>query len=103
MILLLFNLFCLFSLSFEQFCINYCNEKLQQLFVELVLRREQEEYRNEGIKWVHIEYFNNEAICKMMDTNPEVRDCVCVCVCVLVCVFLWVGVGRTSIILWVNV
>jgi len=29
--------------GFEQFCINYCNEKLQQLFIELVLKREQEE------------------------------------------------------------
>ena len=65
---------CSLCLSFEQFCINYCNEKLQQLFVELVLRREQEEYRSEGIQWVHIDYFNNEPICRMMDGNPGVRD-----------------------------
>lgn len=37
--------------SFEQFCINYCNEKLQQLFIQLVLKQEQEEYEREGIAW----------------------------------------------------
>ena len=40
--------------GFEQFCINYCNEKLQQLFIELVLKQEQDEYRREGIEWVEV-------------------------------------------------
>lgn len=42
------------SNSFEQLCINYCNEKLQQLFIKLVLKQEQEEYEAEGINWIHV-------------------------------------------------
>ncbi|WAQ94639.1 MYO1D-like protein [Mya arenaria] len=49
--------------SFEQFCINYCNEKLQQLFIEL----EQEEYMREGIAWQHVDYFNNKVICDLVE------------------------------------
>ncbi|XP_012557219.1 unconventional myosin-Id isoform X1 [Hydra vulgaris] len=53
--------------SFEQLCINYCNEKLQQLFIELVLKQEQEEYKREQIEWVQVEYFNNKIICDLID------------------------------------
>ncbi|KAK6053213.1 myosin head [Cooperia oncophora] len=53
--------------SFEQLCINYCNEKLQQLFIELVLKQEQEEYEREGIKWSKIDYFNNKIICDLVE------------------------------------
>uniref|UniRef100_A0AAY4DPU0 Myosin IG n=1 Tax=Denticeps clupeoides TaxID=299321 RepID=A0AAY4DPU0_9TELE len=53
--------------SFEQFCINYCNEKLQQLFIELILQQEQEEYHREGITWQHIEYFNNQIIVDLVE------------------------------------
>ncbi|XP_038044734.1 unconventional myosin-Id-like [Patiria miniata] len=53
--------------SFEQFCINYCNEKLQQLFIMLVLKQEQEEYQREGIEWVTVEYFNNRIICDLVE------------------------------------
>jgi myosin-1 len=37
--------------SMEQLHINYCNEKLQQLFIELTLKAEQETYTREGIRW----------------------------------------------------
>ncbi|KAK0170717.1 hypothetical protein PV328_008530 [Microctonus aethiopoides] len=53
--------------SFEQFCINFCNEKLQQLFIQLTLRSEQEEYLREGITWEHIDYFNNKVICDLIE------------------------------------
>ncbi|NWX93790.1 MYO1G protein, partial [Nothoprocta pentlandii] len=53
--------------SFEQFCINYCNEKLQQLFIELILRQEQAEYQSEGITWQTIEYFNNHPIVELVE------------------------------------
>ncbi|XP_076356259.1 myosin 95E isoform X4 [Tachypleus tridentatus] len=55
--------------SFEQFIINYCNEKLQQIFIELTLKQEQEEYVREGIQWVHVDYFNNAVICDLIEKN----------------------------------
>jgi len=57
--------------GFEQVCINYCNEKLQQLFIELTLKSEQEEYKKEGIKWVPIEYFNNEVLCNLIESTKQ--------------------------------
>ncbi|EDQ85472.1 uncharacterized protein MONBRDRAFT_29200 [Monosiga brevicollis MX1] len=53
--------------SFEQFIINYCNEKLQQIFIELVLMQEQDEYVREGIPWTHIDYFDNAVICELIE------------------------------------
>ncbi|XP_076855311.1 unconventional myosin-Id [Brachyhypopomus gauderio] len=57
--------------SFEQFCINYCNEKLQQLFIQLVLKQEQEEYQREGIPWTHIDYFNNQIIVDLVEQQHK--------------------------------
>uniref|UniRef100_A0A8C4XAG1 Unconventional myosin-Id n=1 Tax=Erpetoichthys calabaricus TaxID=27687 RepID=A0A8C4XAG1_ERPCA len=57
--------------SFEQFCINYCNEKLQQLFIQLVLQQEQEEYQREGIPWKHIDYFNNQVIVDLVEQQHK--------------------------------
>jgi len=56
--------------SFEQFCINFCNEKLQQLFIELTLKSEQEEYVKEGIQWEPVKYFNNKIICDLIEGKP---------------------------------
>nr|XP_021201952.2 unconventional myosin IC isoform X2 [Bombyx mori] len=57
--------------SFEQFCINFCNEKLQQLFIQLTLRQEQEEYLREGIEWEPVEYFNNIIICDLIEARHK--------------------------------
>ncbi|KAF9469833.1 microfilament motor [Collybia nuda] len=53
--------------SFEQLCINYVNEKLQQIFIELTLKTEQEEYVREEIKWTPIKYFNNKIVCDLIE------------------------------------
>ncbi|XP_065831638.1 unconventional myosin-Ic-like [Oscarella lobularis] len=57
--------------GFEQFCINYCNEKLQQLFIELTLKSEQEEYLSEGIEWEQVDYFNNKVICDLVELRHQ--------------------------------
>jgi myosin-1 len=53
--------------GFEQLCINYVNEKLQQVFIELTLKSEQEEYVREGIRWTPIEYFNNKIVVELIE------------------------------------
>ncbi|KPP78453.1 unconventional myosin-Ie-like, partial [Scleropages formosus] len=68
--------------GFEQFCINFVNEKLQQIFIELTLKAEQEEYVQEGIRWTPIDYFNNKIVCDLIESkNPpgimSILDDVC--------------------------
>ena len=48
------------SNSFEQFCINYCNEKLQQFFNERILKDEQDLYEKEGLNVKKIQFLDNE-------------------------------------------
>ena len=55
------------SNSFEQICINYVNEKLQQIFIQLTLKAEQDEYIAEQIKWTPIDYFNNQVVCDLIE------------------------------------
>lgn len=75
--------------GFEQFCINFVNEKLQQIFIQLTLKAEQvsapvceqycnsnnnvsqEEYVQEGIKWTPIDYFNNQIVCELIESKVQ--------------------------------
>ncbi|NWV58802.1 MYO1A protein, partial [Malurus elegans] len=55
--------------GFEQFIINYCNEKLQQIFILMTLKEEQEEYVREGIQWTPVEFFDNTIICNLIENS----------------------------------
>ncbi|XP_069688949.1 myosin heavy chain 95F isoform X2 [Periplaneta americana] len=46
--------------SFEQFCINYCNEKLQQFFNERILKDEQDLYQREALQVPKIDFRDNQ-------------------------------------------
>ena len=53
--------------SFEQLCINYCNEALQQQFNLFVLKNEQAEYDKEGIEWSFISFPDNQDVLDLID------------------------------------
>ena len=55
--------------GFEQFCINYANECLQQIFTQYTVKMEQIEYENENIRWDVIEYPDNQACINLFDAK----------------------------------
>ncbi|KAF3775094.1 Myosin-15 [Nymphaea thermarum] len=62
---------CFKKNSFEQFCINFANEKLQQHFNEHVFKTEQEEYSNEKINWSYIEFIDNQDVLDLIEKSTH--------------------------------
>ncbi|XP_067091256.1 unconventional myosin-IXAb [Osmerus mordax] len=56
--------------SFEQFCINFANERLQHYFNQHIFKLEQEEYRAEGITWHNIDYIDNTGCIHLISRKP---------------------------------
>lgn len=56
--------------SYEQLCINYTNEKLQQLFNYNTFQLEEQLYKQEGINFTHIKYKDNQPVIDLIDSKP---------------------------------
>ena len=59
---------------FEQFCINYANEKLQQQFCQHVFKLEQEEYMKEQITWSFIQFQDNQPCIDLIENKLGILD-----------------------------
>uniref|UniRef100_A0AAV1VD06 Myosin motor domain-containing protein n=1 Tax=Peronospora matthiolae TaxID=2874970 RepID=A0AAV1VD06_9STRA len=58
--------------SFEQFCINFANEKLQQKFTMDVFKTVQEEYEQEGVAWEFVKYRDNQDMLDLLENSMGV-------------------------------
>ncbi|GMH66552.1 hypothetical protein TrRE_jg1028, partial [Triparma retinervis] len=53
--------------SFEQLCINFCNEKLQQLFNEDTFKNEEQVYKSEGVDFPPIQFIDNQPVVDLIE------------------------------------
>lgn len=86
LLLLLFTLFCFFWVefstlrdnTFDQLCINYCNERFQQYFVNLMLDQEKKWYNAQNLKVPFVQYLDNSQIIgmfyKILNSNRIMND-----------------------------
>lgn len=56
--------------SFEQLCINFANESLQQFFIKHIFKMEQEYYTKEGIDWTNIPFVDNQEVLDVLGERP---------------------------------
>lgn len=56
--------------SFEQFCINFANERLQYYFNQHIFKLEQDEYIKEGISWSNIDAADNQTTIDLISKRP---------------------------------
>ncbi|GMI63685.1 ARABIDOPSIS THALIANA MYOSIN 1, myosin 2, ARABIDOPSIS THALIANA MYOSIN 4 [Hibiscus trionum] len=56
--------------SFEQLCVNYANERLQQHFIRHLFKLEQEEYELDGIDWTKVDFEDNQECLDLFEKKP---------------------------------
>ncbi|OTF75662.1 hypothetical protein BLA29_003719 [Euroglyphus maynei] len=63
--------------GFEQFMINYSNEKLHQLFIDSIMKKEQSLYEQEDICWKKIDFEDHQVICQIYRGIFAILDEIC--------------------------